>query len=68
MQAAKDFDIDVKNSFVIGDLDADVGLGRAVGCCTILVGALALADGYLLPDVIVPDILAAVREILKRET
>jgi len=37
LQAKKDFDIDLERSFVVGDLDLDIELGRAVGCSTILI-------------------------------
>lgn len=36
-KAEKEFDIDVKESFVIGDLPADIKMGRDAGCKTILV-------------------------------
>lgn len=35
--AAKDFDIDLKKSFMIGDRKRDVEMGRNAGCKTILV-------------------------------
>ena len=37
-QALKDFEIDLKNSFVIGDESKDIELGKLVGCRTISVG------------------------------
>lgn len=67
LQAARDFNIDVKRSFVVGDLPADVGLGKAVGCKTILVGATPLPIDGIRPDAIVANVLEAVQEILKRE-
>ena len=36
LQATEDFNIDLTRSFVVGDLEMDVGLGRAVGCRTVL--------------------------------
>lgn len=36
-KAAKDFDIDVKNSLLIGDNDFDIAAGNAAGCKTIMV-------------------------------
>ena len=37
LQAAKEYDIDLKHSFVVGDLEIDIVLGKAVGCHTILI-------------------------------
>ena len=37
LRALADYDIDLKSSFVVGDLQMDIDLGRAVGCKTILV-------------------------------
>ncbi len=34
-RAVKDFDIDVKKSYMIGDSDADMGFGKALGCVTL---------------------------------
>lgn len=36
-QAANDYDIDVKNSFVVGDRTVDIQAGKNAGCKTILV-------------------------------
>ena len=36
IQAQKKFNIDIKNSFVIGDRDKDIKCGKKVGCKTIL--------------------------------
>jgi D-glycero-D-manno-heptose 1,7-bisphosphate phosphatase len=41
LQAAKDLDLDLENSFMIGDGLNDVGAGRAAGCRTILVANLS---------------------------
>jgi D-glycero-D-manno-heptose 1,7-bisphosphate phosphatase len=41
LQAAKDLDLDLENSFMIGDGLYDVGAGRAAGCRTILVANLS---------------------------
>ncbi len=37
-RAVKDFGIDVKESYMIGDSDADVGFGERLGCATIKIG------------------------------
>ena len=64
LQAAKDFDIDLEHSFVVGDLQMDIGLGKAVGCRTIMVGNHPLQDGDEIPDAAVSDILEAAKIIL----
>lgn len=66
LQAAKDFDIDLEHSFVVGDLQMDVELGKAVGSCTILVdtSSLQVGEGQHKPDGIAPDIIEAVRIIM----
>lgn len=38
LQAVKDFNIDLKQSFVVGDAQMDIDLGKAVGCGTIAIG------------------------------
>ncbi|MBI2846613.1 MAG: D-glycero-beta-D-manno-heptose 1,7-bisphosphate 7-phosphatase, partial [Chloroflexi bacterium] len=37
LRAIKDHNIDIKQSFVVGDLKMDIDLGRALGCRTVLV-------------------------------
>jgi len=37
LQAARDFDIDLKQSFVVGDLQTDIEMSKAVGCSTVLI-------------------------------
>lgn len=39
MQAAKDFNIDLSRSWMIGDSESDVLAGKAAGCKTALIGA-----------------------------
>lgn len=68
LQAARDFDVDLEHSFVIGDLQMDVDLGKAVGCKTILIGGPSRADvKQARPDVTTLDILNAVQKILRTE-
>ncbi len=66
LQAAKDFDIDLEHSFMVGDLQTDIHLGEAVGCKTILVGGIS-SSNEAKPDAIVSDILEATRTILQYE-
>lgn len=54
LQAAEDFNIDLKNSWMIGDGEHDKGTGEAAGCNTKIIPT----DG---------DLLKAVKEILEEE-
>lgn len=63
LQAAKDFDIDLKRSFVVGDLQMDIDLGKAVGCTAILIRDLACGDRVTLGDVVASSLLEAVQAI-----
>jgi histidinol-phosphate phosphatase family protein len=66
-QAAKKYNIDLTQSYVLGDLMIDVGLGKAGGCRTVLIDANRQVDEDLKPDAIVPDILKGVKAILVME-
>lgn len=62
LEAARELDIDLKSSLMIGDRPSDVRAGRAAGLETVLIGgrACAEADGHYV------DLLAAARQIVKR--
>ncbi len=66
LEAARDFDIDLGNSFMVGDRWRDIEAGRAAGCRTVLVGAgyeEQPAEGY---DVAVTSLLEASGWILSQ--
>ena len=66
LQAAKDFNIDLKHSFVVGDLQMDIDLGKVAGCKTILIGnPSVIKDKAIVPDAISPNLLEAARLIWK---
>lgn len=67
LDAATDYGIDLSQSYVIGDLDMDVKMGQQVGCKTILVRSSSSLIESVTPDVVVADVLAAARTILKWE-
>ena len=54
LEAAREWSLDLRRSFMVGDRWRDVSAGRAAGCTTVLVG-----DGYgeAFPDA--PDLVAA---------
>jgi len=65
LQAAKEHDIDLKHSFVVGDLSLDIDMGKAVGCKTILLLDSPQEDLNISPDYIASDLLEASRFVLK---
>jgi len=65
LQAVRERDIELKHSFVVGDLEMDVGLGKAVGCKTILLRDSPQEDMSISPDYIVSDLLEATQLMLK---
>jgi D-glycero-D-manno-heptose 1,7-bisphosphate phosphatase len=44
LEAARRHDIDLAQSFMVGDLETDVEAGRAAGCRSIRVGTVEVAD------------------------
>lgn len=72
-RARTELGFDPARSFVIGDKDSDVGLGRAVSARTFLVRSGAATGGTVSkarPDYVVEDLVDAARrieEILRRE-
>jgi histidinol phosphatase-like enzyme len=69
-QAAREHRLDLSRSYVIGDQQVDVELGRQMGMPAILVltgqGHVTLTSGYVQPDYVAPDLTAAARWILQR--
>lgn len=72
LRAAKDFDLELSECYMIGDGLTDVEAGRAAGCVTFLVGRLKcdlcriMDQNGVRPDHIVPDLLHA-SGIIERE-
>lgn len=66
VEAARDHDIDLGASWMLGDSDADVGAGRAAGCRTMLVEHPGTAHrrGAERADATAPTILDAARHVL----
>lgn len=75
-QAASEHDLDLAQSWFVGDTTGDLGAGRAAGCRTILVrtgygartAAMIQAGETPRPNAIVDDIGAAVALILAADT
>lgn len=74
LRAAKDFALDLKKCYVVGDSLTDIKAGKAVGCRTILIGSLKCDFCRLMevedvkPDRIVADLLGASKTIEKELT
>jgi len=70
-KAIEDFDIDVKNSFIIGDRMIDVEAGKTVGCKTVLVPEdkelvkKEMAESDIYPDYICDDFYSGVERIIE---
>jgi len=65
LQAAKEHNIALKQSFVVGDLSMDIELGKAVGCKTILLQDSPREDIGVSPDCIASDLLEAAQHVLR---
>ena len=64
-QAVKDYHIDLRRSFVMGDMPSDIAMGKATGCRTILIGNRPpVGGGEAAPEAIAPDILEAAYSIV----
>ena len=66
--AAKEFDVDLKSSFVIGDRKSDFEMGRSAGCRTIhvLTGKGANFSNEFEPNYVAKDLLDAAEWIIKK--
>jgi D-glycero-D-manno-heptose 1,7-bisphosphate phosphatase len=59
LEAAKRYDIDLRQSFMVGDRWSDVAAGRAAGCTTLLIDVSYNQRERCIPDYDVADLLAA---------
>ena len=58
LRAAKEHDIDLRDSFFVGDALIDVKAGRSAGCKTILVGHLTtFLSGMMQKENATPDFM-----------
>ncbi len=73
LKGGKEFDIDPKNSYLIGDGLTDIQAGESIGCKTVLLGKLKcdfcrlMNEFQVKPDFIAPTLLEAVRLIERLE-
>jgi D-glycero-D-manno-heptose 1,7-bisphosphate phosphatase len=70
-QAATELGFALSETFVIGDRESDIDMGKAVGATTILVrtgyGAKVEAEGLCSPGYVADDLLAAAALIMKAQ-
>ena len=68
IKAEKELDIDLRQSFVVGDKLSDIEAGKKVGCRTVLVktgyGAMELKRNHVNCNYIADDLFAAVEHII----
>ena len=64
LSAAADWDIDLHDSFLVGDRDGDIVAGRTAGCYTILINRRYSEPRTIGPDKCVRSLSAAVQHIL----
>ncbi len=65
--AAEEFDIDLKNSYTVGDRETDIQTGINAGTKTILVETGIKPVESSAADFVAPDLLAAARYIAKHQ-
>ena len=67
-EAEKEFNINLKKSFIIGDMKSDIELGKSCGCKTILVltGNGINAKKETEPDYLAKDLGEAAKLVLKK--
>jgi D-glycero-D-manno-heptose 1,7-bisphosphate phosphatase len=70
LRAAREMNIDLSRSWMVGDNLSDVKAGKSAACRTVLLGKMKCETCHLMdeqnarPDVISPDLLAAVKHII----
>jgi D-glycero-D-manno-heptose 1,7-bisphosphate phosphatase len=64
LAAARDWKIDLKNSYMVGDRDGDIVAGKAVGCYTLLINRHYSEPRCASPDRMARSLPAGVRIIL----
>jgi len=67
LEAAAEWDFDLRRSYLVGDRWKDIEAGRAAGCLTLFLDYGLAQDGPLRPDRIVGSLAEAARLILCRE-
>lgn len=69
LQAARDLDIDLSVSYVIGNSEADIEMGKRAGCLTVLTTISGKNDDSthrISPDFVAPNLQEAARWVISR--
>jgi D-glycero-D-manno-heptose 1,7-bisphosphate phosphatase len=72
LRAAKDLDLNLHESFMVGDSLVDVEAGKAVGCATLLIGSpkcdmcRLMEEKGVRPDVVLPNFREVAKAIQER--
>lgn len=64
IKAASEHELDLPNSWMIGDSNSDIQAGKAAGCRTLRISSQRLAENELQPDYQATDLPSAVELIL----
>ena len=68
LSAAKAHDINLKNSFMVGDRWKDIVAGSSAGCKTVLVGSIDEGKMPTAPDAVFTDLFASINWIIEQPT
>lgn len=68
LRAARDHQIDLPASYMVGDRWKDIEAGRRAGCTTILIGQGYAESGQVQPDHQAPSLAAAATWILQQKS
>lgn len=66
LQAARDWRVDVSQSFMVGDRWRDVEAGRRAGCTTVLIGNRQVEGQQSVPDYRMPSLTEAANWIINQ--
>ncbi len=67
IEAAREFDLDLSQSYVVGDRKSDIEAGKAAGCVTIFIDCGYVEPSPENPDIVVDSLTEAADVILKPE-
>jgi phosphoglycolate phosphatase-like HAD superfamily hydrolase len=62
LDLAREIDVDLSRSWMVGDTESDVAAGRAAGCRTALIGSTSAAVGA---DLVAPSLDQVSRRIAR---
>ena len=69
LQAARDLNIDLRQSYFVGDSDLDIGAGKRAGCLTMLIATTEKKSDTIAehsPDAVSPNLYEAAKWVIAR--